>query len=147
MTSVRFAVEQDWAAIKDLLEANGLPVAGAKRHLGNYVVAVEQEHVVATAGVEVYGDAGLLRSVAVAVAKQGQGLGGLVVDAVLEAGATRGLSTLYLLTTTAANYFERRGFAEQPRNSAPSALTDSEEFRGACPDSATFMALALPKHA
>jgi N-acetylglutamate synthase-like GNAT family acetyltransferase len=145
MTSVRRAVEQDWPAIEDLLKTNGLPLAGARRHLDNYVVAVEQGQVVATAGVEVYGDAGLLRSVAVAPAQHRQGVGGLVVGAVLEDGTTRGLSTLYLLTTTAADYFRRRGFTEQPRVSAPAALSVSEEFRGACPASATFMALALPK--
>lgn len=145
MTRVRRAVEQDWPAIEDLLKTNGLPLAGAKRHLDTYVVAVEDEQVVATAGIEVYADAGLLRSVAVTPAQHRQGLGSLVIDAVLADAAPRGLSTLYLLTTTAAGYFKRRGFIQQPRASAPAALNDSEEFRGACPASATFMALALPR--
>ena len=147
MPSVRRAVAQDWPAIEDLLKTTGLPLAGARRHLDTYVVAVENEQVVATAGIEVYGDAGLLRSVAVTPARHRQGMGSLVVDAVLADAASRSLCTLYLLTTTAVDYFERRGFTQQPRVSAPAALTDSEEFRGACPASATFMALALPARA
>jgi N-acetylglutamate synthase-like GNAT family acetyltransferase len=147
MTSVRRAVEQDWPAIEGLLKASGLPLAGARAHLGTYLVAVEGEHVVATAGIEVHGDAGLLRSVAVTPAQRRQGVGGLVVDAVLADAASRGLCTPYLLTTTAVDYFERRGFTQQPRVSAPAALHDSEEFRGACPASATFMARALAERA
>ena len=144
MTSVRRAIDHDWPAIEALLKANALPLAGARRHLETYVVAVDNEHVVATAGIEVYGDAGLLRSVAVTPTRHRHGVGGLVVDAVLADAASRGLSVLYLLTTTAADYFERRGFIQQSRASAPAALADSEEVRGACPASATFMALALP---
>jgi len=147
MTSVRRAVEQDWPAIESLLKTNGLPLAGARRHLDAYVVAIEDEQVVAAAGIEVYGDAGLLRSVAVTPARHRQGVGGLVVDAVLADPASRTLRTLYLLTTTAVGYFEQRGFTQQPRGSAPAALAESEEFRGACPASATFMALALPERA
>ena len=145
MTSVRRAAEQDWPAIEGLLKANGLPLAGARGHLDTCVVAVEHEQLVATAGIEVYGDAGLLRSVAVTPAQHRRGAGSLVVDAVLADAASRGLRTLYLLTTTAVEYFERRGFTQRPRASAPAALADPEEFRGACPASATFMALALPE--
>jgi N-acetylglutamate synthase-like GNAT family acetyltransferase len=145
MTSVRRAAEEDWPAIEALLRANGLPLAGARRHLDTYVVAVENEQVVATAGLEVYGDTGLLRSMAVTPVRHRQGVGSLVVDAVLADAASRGLRTLYLLTTSAVDYFERRGFTQRPRASAPTALADSEEFRGACPASATFMALALPE--
>jgi len=147
MTSVRRAVEQDWPAIEALLKANDLPLAGAFRHLDGYVVAVDDARVVATAGLEAHGDAGLLRSVAVAPARQRHGLGGLVVDAVLADASSRGLRCLCLLTTIAVDYFERRGFTRQPRASAPAALADSEEFRGACPASATFMALELPERA
>ena len=144
MTRIRRAVEQDWPAIEGLLKATGLPVAGASRHLDTFVVAVDGPQVVATAGLEVHGDAGLLRSVAVTPERHGQGVGGLVVDAVLADATSRGLRTLHLLTTTAADYFERRGFTRQPRLAAPPALAGSEEFRGACPASATLMALALP---
>lgn len=147
MTSVRRAAEQDWPAIEGLLKTNGLPLAGARHHLDTYVVAVENEQLVATAGLEVYGDAGLLRSLAVTPVRHRQGVGGLVIDAVLADAASRGLRTLYLLTTHAVDYFERRGFTQRPRASAPAALADSEEFRGACPASATFMALALRERA
>lgn len=143
MTTIRRASEQDWPAIEALLNANGLPVAGAKRHLDAYLVAVQDDEVVATASLEVHGDAGLLRSVAVAPAWQRQGLGRLVVDAVLTQASSRGLSTLSLLTTTASSYFEQRGFVLRPRATAPAALNASEEFRGACPASAQFMAMAL----
>ena len=54
-----------------------------------------------------------------------------------EAGA------LYLLTTTAPDYFRRLGFRALARRHAPAALRESAEFRGACPDSALLMELTL----
>lgn len=143
MTTVRSATGQDWPVLESLLQANGLPVAGAKKHLDAYLVAVRDDELVAAAGLEVHGDAGLLRSVAVAPGRQRQGLGRLIVDAMLAEARSRGLARLYLLTTTAADYFERRGFVRRPRGAEPEALSGSEEFRGACPASAQLMSLEL----
>jgi amino-acid N-acetyltransferase len=107
---------------------------------GHYFVVREDDgRVVAVAGLEVHGEDGLLRSVAVDPAYRGQGLAGRLVDAVLERAALLKLRDLYLLTTTAAAYFARHGFAECGRDAAPGAVAGSWEFRSGCPATAVFM--------
>src|SRR5262249_41919215 len=73
---------------------------------------------------------------------EGQGLGTQLVKAVLAHAESLGLRELYLLTTTAAAYFERYGFERVSVQDVPSALSASEEFQGACPASATVMRAA-----
>jgi protein-tyrosine-phosphatase len=52
---------------------------------------------------------------------------------------TRGLDTIWLLTTTAPDFFERFGFRRSGREAAPEALRATPEFTTACPASATVM--------
>lgn len=141
--SVRRARGSDWPGVESLLRANHLPLDGARDHLANFVVAVEGSDLVGCAGAEVYGDTALGRSVAVASARRGQGVGRLLVEALLAEAGRRGVCQLYLLTTTAAGYFEAYGFRRAPIEEAPASLSASAEFRGACPASATFMRLGL----
>jgi mannose-6-phosphate isomerase-like protein (cupin superfamily) len=61
--------------------------------------------------------------------------------------ATRGVRDVYLLTTTAARFFERAGFATIPRDQAPLAICQTTEFRSLCPASATFMGKGVPRGA
>ena len=49
------------------------------------------------------------------------------------------LQDVYLLTTTAHDYFARRGFADCARGEAPAAIRDSWEFRTGCPTSSSLM--------
>lgn len=62
----------------------------------------------------------------------------------LEAQARRqGISTLYLLTTTAESFFCERGYEEIERARAPAAIRRTSEFAELCPDSATCMCKEL----
>jgi len=55
----------------------------------------------------------------------------------------RGLRSLYLLTTTAGDYFPRFGFTHADRETAPIAVRQSREFAESCPSTALFMTLPL----
>jgi arsenate reductase len=142
--ALRPACELDWPSIEALLKVNSLPIDGVREHLGAYIVATADDMVVGTAGVELYGEAGLLRSVAVLPEWQKQGIGTVMLERIVADARTRGLSRMYLLTTTAADYFAGLGFTLQPRDSAPAALQVSAEFRGACPASAVLMVRSIP---
>ena len=131
-----------WPQIEELLRGRALPLEGAKEHLGEFLVALNSGRVVGTAALEVYGSHGLLRSVAVREEVAGRGLGAQLLRAVLARAGSLGLSELYLLTTTAADYFERHGFQRIASSELPSTLSGSAELRGACPASATAMRLA-----
>jgi amino-acid N-acetyltransferase len=72
---VRPATRQDLAAVLALLEANQLPTVGVREHFQHFLVAYDGTTLVGSAGLEIYGRAGLLRSVAVAAPYRSQGLG------------------------------------------------------------------------
>jgi amino-acid N-acetyltransferase len=136
---VRPARPEDWPAIEQLLAVRRLPTAGARAHLGTFLVAEQATALVGCAGIELYDDAGLLRSVAVDEGVAGRGLGTELVAASLDLGRRLGLRALFLLTTTAAGWFLRFGFESISREALPATLAESEELRGACPASALAM--------
>jgi N-acetylglutamate synthase-like GNAT family acetyltransferase/thioredoxin reductase len=141
--SLRPAKPSDWAVIELLLVANRLPLAGARDHLETFVVAEDESGVVGCAGVEVRGEVALLRSVAVAPRRQGQGIGRQMVSAMLAQASGRGIKSLALLTTTAREWFKGFGFRVVDSALAPAPLRASAEFQGACPASAEFLMLEL----
>lgn len=135
----------DLAAVVALVQAAALPTAGIADAFPNgYAVVREGADLIAAAGLEVHGDVGLLRSVAVAPSQRSGGLGRLLVDDRLRAAREQGLRTVYLLTTTAADYFRRLSFQDARREDAPADLQGSSEFASVCPASATCLAKKLP---
>ena len=86
--SLRRAVQADQEAIATLLRDLQLPTDGVSEWLDRFWVAEHQSQVVGVAGMERYGDSGLLRSVAVAQAWRGTGVARTLVDRVLEEGRT-----------------------------------------------------------
>jgi amino-acid N-acetyltransferase len=133
------AAPGDFAGVVHLLEAAELPTAGLDRSLPDFLVAEENGRVVGAVGLEVYGDCALLRSAVVDAGRRGSGLGIDLVETVLRRAGTRGVREIYLLTTTAEQFFPRFGFARIPRDVVAAPVRASEEFRGACPDSAIAM--------
>jgi N-acetylglutamate synthase-like GNAT family acetyltransferase len=142
-TNIRAATRDDWPRIAALLTEAALPLAGAEEHLGGFSLALRGDMLLGCAALERYGRDGLLRSVAVAAEARGQGLGGALVQALVERARHEGLQTITLLTTTAAAFFPRFGFRAIAREEAPPAVQDSIEFREACPASATVLLLDL----
>jgi N-acetylglutamate synthase-like GNAT family acetyltransferase len=140
---LRSASAADLPAVEALLSAAGLPLAGVAEAVHRFVVAEDDAGLVGVAGLEVHGEDGVLRSVAVAPSRRGEGLGRRLTERVLESARVAGLRRLYLLTTTAEEYFPRYGFRPIPRESASPAARESVEFREACPASAVTMVLEL----
>ena len=62
---IRSAAATDWLTVQALLQNLGLPLPGAREHLDEMLVAIQDGVVIACAGLERYGPDGLLRSVAV----------------------------------------------------------------------------------
>lgn len=141
--ALRRASAEDAAAVESLLAEQALPRAGVADWLEHFWVAEGDGAVVGVAGVELYGTSALLRSVAVAPAWRGRGLGGVLTERALEEAKAAGARDVYLLTTTADRYFPRHGFACISREAVPETVTASVEFRGACPASAVVMHRAL----
>lgn len=140
---IRGARGEDLAAVRALLSAAALPLAGVPADLRGFLVAESGGTVVGAIGLEDYGEHGLLRSAVVAPAWQGRGVGGRLTAALLGAARRDRRSALFLLTTTAAGYFPRLGFRAVPREEVPAAVQNSVEFRHACPTTAVAMRLDL----
>ena len=136
---LRPARPEDTDAVLGLLRSAGLPTAGVEIGVAEFVVAEYAGQVVGVAGLERHGADGLLRSVAVAGDWRGRGLGGELTRWILEDARRQGLTDLYLLTETAADFFSRFGFRPIRREDAPEAVKASQEFRDLCPVSATVM--------
>lgn len=140
---IRGAEASDWERIAELLTTCGLPLAGAQAHLHGFLLAERGGSLVGCAAVERHETAGLLRSVAVAPSERGRGTGAALVSRCIAESRLARLDTLVLLTTTAAEYFRRFGFRTVARSAVPDVVRASEEFRGACPASATVMLATL----
>jgi len=130
----------------DLLRRSDLPDKDVAEHFGHYFVVHEDDgRVVGVAGLEVHGEDGLLRSLAVDTDYRRQGLGASLVEAALERAARLEIGSVYLLTTDARDYFSRVGFVESPREEAPAAIRESWEFKTGCPLTAAFMKHTLSR--
>ena len=122
-----------------MLEGADLPTVGVEQHLHNVLVGEVDGSIVAAAGLEVSGTAGLVRSVVVRPDHRSGGRGGEIVKALLNRADTQGLTELFLLTTTATTFFDRLGFRQVSRESAPLAIQQTQEFLTLCPSSAVCM--------
>jgi N-acetylglutamate synthase-like GNAT family acetyltransferase len=141
--TLRPARSSDLPAIEQLLTDAGLPLAGVAEGLETFTVAESETELVGVAGLEVCCDNALLRSVAVIPEWRSRGLGRTLVTHVIADAGARGLHSLYLLTTSAERYFPSFGFRPITRDEVPADVRETEEFRTACPASATVMARTL----
>jgi amino-acid N-acetyltransferase len=138
--ALRAARPDDRPAAEALLGALDLPLAGLDACFAtSWVAETGDGPLVGLAGVELYADGALLRSVAVHPDWRGTGLGRALVGRALDAARAAGARDAYLLTTTADRWFPRFGFAPITRDEVPTGVQQSIEFREACPASAVVM--------
>jgi amino-acid N-acetyltransferase len=127
-----------------LLTAAGLPRAGVEDQFpAGYAVVREGSALVAAAGLELHGRVGLLRSVAVAEPWRGRGLAERLVENRVQAARSACLEAIYLLTTSAPEYFERHQFRRVSRARVPPELRSASEFASICPASAVCLERVL----
>lgn len=141
-THVRRGSPTDAAAIAELLDAEGLP-REAILPIGVFLVASRGPETAGCVGIEAHGDVGLMRSLAVAPAHRGQGLGTLLVETAITHASAQELETLVLLTTSAKDFFLRLGFSACSRHDVPEAIRATAQFADLCPREAVCMRLAL----
>jgi N-acetylglutamate synthase-like GNAT family acetyltransferase len=147
MMQIRNATDTDLHDVERLLKTSDLPVEGVAQNFANFLIAEDRGEVVGTIGLERFGSVALLRSAVIAPEHRGTGIGRGLVEALLSRAAEEGIGEVYLLTTTAEDYFPRFGFRRSTRSAVPDALKSSAEFQGACPETATVMARSIRKSA
>jgi len=137
---VKIFANPDESSVKQLLSESSLPISDiTTQHLQHFFGCGSSLGLEGVIGLELFGEVALLRSLAVASSRRGTGVGsGLVAHAERHA-RDQGVQSLYLLTTTAEQFFLRRGYARIPRDEAPAAIKTTSEFSGICPTSSAFM--------
>jgi N-acetylglutamate synthase-like GNAT family acetyltransferase len=127
------------AALAALLNAEKLPVNDLSDTLENFIVAVKNGQVIGTAGLEIYGSYGLLRSLAVKPDSRKEGIASKLLYKIEELAANKNLTSIYLLTETVPEYFKQKGYRQITRAEVPAEVQASSEFSHVCPQSAIVM--------
>jgi arsenate reductase len=94
-------------------------------------------------GFELYGEEAFLRSLVVLPEARGTGVGKAIVARLARRAFDRGGRRLWLLTTTAAPFFEKIGFKRVDRADAPAAILATRQAQGLCPASAVVLTRAI----
>lgn len=133
----------DEPAVAALLREAGLPHEDFAPHLDYFLVARDEGGVVVGAvGAEVHAPEALLRSLVVAPAFRGRGLGAALVAGLEVAAKDWKVERWWLLTTSAVEFFQARGFAISSRANAPDSIQRTGQFSGGCCGAAVCMTRA-----
>ena len=138
-TSIGPASDGDLDAIKRLLVGSLLPsrdVGGARQR---FIVASENGRVIGCAGLHLAGHDGLVRSMAVHWTRRNAGLGSRLHQRLLFEAVLAGVRNLYVVTTTAEDFFAGHGFRKIAAPAVPARLQASEEFTAFVPGGSTVM--------
>lgn len=139
----RNATRDDLPQIENLLKQNDLPYEDCSEHIRNFIVLANQQTVIGVAGLEIYQNIGLLRSIAVQNDFRNQGLGERLISKIKTRAYSCNINQLFLLTETADHYFKKQGFEVIDRYLAPDSIKQTRQFTHLCPDSAIVMASKL----
>ena len=145
LTGFHAASADDRDRIIELLRANHLPTEDITAEKLRHFLVCESNGagLVGCVGIEIFDGAGLLRSLAVASPYRSKGWGSAALSEIEALARSAHLHRLYLLTTTAAEFFERRGYSRADRAAVPKAIAACSEFASLCPASATCMSKGL----
>jgi amino-acid N-acetyltransferase len=140
------ATDQRRDQIINLLQSQKLPSEDLPLLLNDFYIALEEDKLIGVIGMERYSHYGLLRSMAVHPGYRNRHIAETLVNMLEDKAAATGITSMFLLTETAANYFERKGYDTITRDDVPNDLMGSSEFNHVCPESATVMKKQLIEH-
>lgn len=92
-----------------------------------------------SAGLEVFGDCALIRSISIQKSLQGKGYGAMLQKELEQVAQSNNIRCLYLLTTTAEGFFQKQGFITIQRDEVPATIRSTSEFSSVCPSTAFVM--------
>lgn len=133
------AQKSDESEIIQLLKTGELPFSDISNHIDNFILAKESGIAIGAVGLEEYDENGLLRSLIVSADYRNRSLGADLYDRLVAHARSKGVKTLYLLTTSANLYFARCGFERVDRQSVPEKIKSTAQFTSLCPTSSICM--------
>ncbi len=127
---LRLATPADLPGIEALLATEMLPAMHISEWLETFWVLDRDGVIVGCAALEVYGPAGVIRSVVVAGSERGSGLGDLLSRTAIEEAQRRGVERLYLFTADKMPYWSRFGFEACELEDWEPVARESWQWRG-----------------
>src|SRR5690606_8855868 len=119
ITSKQIQDAEAFETFRNLLKTAGLPWQDLnyKDHLllGFY----DDDVMIGTGALEMYGDYALLRSLSVNDAVRGMSIGSRITDELIAQAREKYIKSIYLLTESARLFFKRKGFKDMPRDNVP----------------------------
>jgi amino-acid N-acetyltransferase len=140
---VSLATAAEFPLLRAALAGASLPHEDLDPTAQEFLVARDDGMLVGMIGLEAFGESALLRSLWVDPARRGEGLAALLCLRLRSLARSRGVADLFLLTTTARDFFEHAGFRVVDREAAPAKIRGSAQFQALCPSSATCMVRSL----
>ncbi len=138
------AIAGDDPALTAALAAAGLPTDDlAEENRRFFAYETLSGSVVGFAGYEIHGTEALLRSLVVLPQARGQGHGGAILARLSRRAFDAGARRAWTLTTTVADWLEKKGFSRIDRTDAPAAILATRQAAGLCPSSAALLARKL----
>ena len=128
--ALRPARSGDIPEIERLLAAEWLPPMAITEFLDSFWVLESDGRVAGAAGIEIYGEAAVLRSVVVAPELRGTGEGDHLVRNGLKYAREHGAKRVYLFTMHAAPFFARYGFEPVTTDDFEPAVRNSWQYVG-----------------
>src|SRR4030088_1518625 len=122
----------------NLLVKNNLPVEDLDESKTLFAL-IKNESIIGTGSLEFFGDSALVRSVSIKAEERGKGLGKTINRYLEKIARENGARFLYLLTTTAKEFFTKEGYEVITRENVPGTIKNSSEFSTVCPSSAVVM--------
>jgi amino-acid N-acetyltransferase len=135
-----FAHESDYDQIKGLLLECHLPVEDLRsENLKHFLNVRDGPSIIGVVGLEIYGKYALLRSLAVLEIFRGKQIGENLTREAEKLARSQSVERIYLLTTTAGDFFSRRGYQTIQRKTVPNIIQETDEFKNLCPANAICM--------
>lgn len=143
LTNKRIGDVESFRKFQDQLRSCNLPSDNLDFNRDLLVGYYEGDELVGTGALEIHGGYALLRSLSVRLGIRGRSVGSAIAEYLLNQAASRDIKAVYLLTETAHEFFQRKGFRDVLRDQVPEEVRSSAEFSHLCPTSAAVMMLPL----
>lgn len=142
--SIRNSRPSDLPKVIKLLEQAHLPKDGVSDQFENFLILENSsQNLIGCAGLELYEQFGLIRSVVIQPDLRNKNYGAKLVLELEQFGKNKELESLYLLTETAQRFFSKHGYTVVDRPQVPKEIQDSYEYSTACKVSAVVMTKKL----
>lgn len=141
--TLKRASDKDLYKAEDILKQNDLMYEDIRSNNIELFFAYKNNIFTGIIGLERFNNLGFLRSLVILEEYRKKGCGREICIGLLNYAKSKGIKEVYLLTTTAKNFFEKINFNLVKPEKIPKAIKNTGQFSYFCPDSAACLKINL----